>query len=347
VSFMSFKHLQKRLGILLRRAWFFVSLLLFLLVAVYWYVDGFLSQEVKIEQTTVFQIHPGESAGTVIRKLKKQVGIDRVFASKIWFRLNSGNAYLKAGIYDIYPDDQLQNVLTRFRQGKTKQLNIRLVEGQTWQAWKMQLKSTPWLNNDLDEPTLLAKFQQQSGWDLNRLEGVLMPDTYRVEAGSNASEVVQKAFDSMEQFLKTEWRIRDVGLPLENAYQALILASIIEKETALSKERPHIASVFVNRLNRGMRLQTDPTVIYGLGDEFTGNLTRAHLRQKTEYNTYRIKGLPPTPIAMVGKAAILASLHPIYTDDLYFVAKGDGSHQFSMTLKQHNTAVRKYQLGKK
>lgn len=347
MTIFSLKHMQRKLSVLLRRAWFLIALMAFLLIAISLYVSGFLAQTIKIETSQVFQIQPGESAGVVIRNLQREIAIDRVFASKIWFRLDPDNAEFKAGIYDIEPEQKLQSLLQRFQQGKTKQLQIRLVEGQTWQVWLTQLQNTQWLRDDLNTQELLDQFQQQSGWEMSSMEGILMPDTYRVEAGSNASDIVRKAFDNMVRFVETEWRIRDVDLPLANQYQALILASIIEKETGLSSERAHIASVFINRLNVGMRLQTDPTVIYGLGDEFTGNLTKAHLRQKTAYNTYRINGLPPTPIAMVGKAAILASLHPIFSDDLYFVARGDGSHQFSTTLKQHNAAVRQYQLGKK
>lgn len=144
--------------------------------------------------------------------------------------------------------------------------------------------------------------------------------------------------------MTSEWEQRAVDLPLQTPYEAIILASIIEKETAVPSERDMIAGVFINRLNRNMRLQTDPTVIYGIGPTFDGNITRKHLRTATPYNTYVIKGLPPTPIAMAGKAAIHAALHPLSTDALYFVAKGDGSHQFSTTLEEHNAAVRKYQL---
>jgi UPF0755 protein len=146
------------------------------------------------------------------------------------------------------------------------------------------------------------------------------------------------------QVLESEWQARDAGLPYATTYEALIMASIVEKETGLAVERPQIAGVFVRRLQQNMRLQTDPTVIYGLGDDFTGNLTRAHLREATVYNTYVISGLPPTPIALAGRAAIHASLHPEPGTSLYFVSRGDGSHVFSDTLEQHNAAVQTYQI---
>ncbi|MFB6260568.1 MAG: endolytic transglycosylase MltG, partial [Thiohalorhabdaceae bacterium] len=176
-------------------------------------------------------------------------------------------------------------------------------------------------------------------------EGWLFPETYRFSRGHPAEAILTKAHDRMRAILKEEWAGRAADLPLDSAYEALILASIVEKETAVPSERPLIASVFVNRLRDGMRLQTDPTVIYGMGDSFDGNLQRQDLRRPTPYNTYTSAGLPPTPIANPGRAAIKAACQPADSDYRYFVSRGDGSHVFSETLDEHNRAVRRYQLG--
>lgn len=178
-------------------------------------------------------------------------------------------------------------------------------------------------------------------------EGLFLADTYFFTANTAASSILKRAHKAMLDYVETQWQQRQADLPLNSPYDALILASIIEKETAVSEERTKIAGVFVNRLRKNMRLQTDPTVIYGIGDTYDGNITRKHLRTPTPYNTYTIKGLPPTPIAMAGKEAIWAALNPMETDALYFVARGDGSHEFSSSLAAHNAAVRKYQLNRK
>ena len=175
-------------------------------------------------------------------------------------------------------------------------------------------------------------------------EGRFFPDTYSFPRRTTGLDVLARALQRMDQVLAEEWEGRAPGLPLKTPYEALILASIIEKETGLAAERPQIAGVFVRRLNQGMRLQTDPTVIYGMGERFAGNIRRTDLQEATPYNTYLIRGLPPTPIALPGRAAIHAALHPAAGEDLYFVARGDGGHVFSATLDQHNQAVRDFQL---
>ena len=179
------------------------------------------------------------------------------------------------------------------------------------------------------------------------VEGWLLPETYHYHKGLSDIDVIGIAYANMQSTLSRLWPSRDQGLPYETPYEALIMASLIEKETGTASERPEIAGVFVRRLQKNMRLQTDPAVIYGLGDRYQGNLTRAHLREPGPYNTYLNKGLPPTPIAMPGEAAIFAALHPAAGNALYFVAKGDGSHAFSATLTEHEAAVQRYQVRKR
>jgi UPF0755 protein len=175
-------------------------------------------------------------------------------------------------------------------------------------------------------------------------EGRFFPDTYRFVRGVSDVELLKKAFDRLDEVLAKEWENRSADAPYSEPYQALIMASLVEKETGVPQERGQIAGVFVRRMALGMQLQTDPTVIYGLGDRYTGKLTRAHLKEPTPYNTYVIPGLPPTPIAMVGREAIHAALNPVEGNSLYFVARGDGSHVFSDDLDAHNSAVREFQL---
>ena len=191
-----------------------------------------------------------------------------------------------------------------------------------------------------------AELMQRIGIEDDNPEGWLFPDTYLFDRGTSDVEILSRAHRRMREVLDEEWAKREQGLPLETPYQALTLASIVEKETGLASERPQIAGVFVRRLQKGMKLQTDPTVIYGMGDDFDGNIRREDLTRPTPYNTYVIQGLPPTPIALPGREAINAVLHPADGDALYFVARGDGSHHFSATLDEHNCAVRHYQLNK-
>ena len=221
-----------------------------------------------------------------------------------------------------------------------------LVDGSTFAQWRARVGQNPDLKHETRDLTE-AEIAVRLGIEGDRIDGWLFPDTYLFDKQSSDLELFARAHRAMQKKLECAWNERDQGLPYRNPYEALIMASIIEKETGRVDDRALVAAVFVNRLRKGMLLQTDPTVIYGLGDQFDGNLRKRDLQADTPYNTYTRGGLPPSPIAMPGAGAIQAALHPADSDALYFVARGDGSSQFSKTLDEHNKAVSKYQKGDK
>lgn len=313
------------------------------------YVSDKVTHELTLESEMLFTIENGSNAYRTVKQLRKLEVTDvSPFVAKVWLKFFAGSTSVKSGTYMLRPGQSLVDAFTRFTQGDEHFFAVSLVEGLTLAQWLVVLEQNSDLVFDVDEEKL-SQITQDNGVDwccegVSHTEGMYLADTYFFTQGTTASEVLKRAHRALVDFVSREWERRDVDLPLATPYEALILASIIEKETAVPDERDMISGVFINRLNKNMRLQTDPTVIYGIGPMFDGNITRKHLRTATPYNTYVIKGLPPTPIAMAGKAAIHAALHPLATDALYFVAKGDGSHQFSTTLDEHNAAVRKYQL---
>ena len=313
------------------------------------YVSSQVTAHIKLKDDTLFTIENGSNAYRTVQQLRNAGMVDvSPFIAKVWLKFFAGSTSVKSGSYMLRPGQSLVYAFTLFTQGDEHLFAVSLVEGLTLAQWLEALRANQDLVFDVNEQTL-SNLTQGNGVDwccenAQHTEGVFLADTYFFTKGTKASDVLKRAHRALITFVSQEWEKRAEDLPLSSPYDALILASIIEKETAVPKERDMIAGVFINRLNKNMRLQTDPTVIYGIGSEFDGNITRKHLRTATPYNTYVIKGLPPTPIAMAGKAAIHAALHPLATDALYFVAKGDGSHQFSNTLKAHNAAVRKYQL---
>lgn len=250
---------------------------------------------------------------------------------------------IQAGVYALVDKMSLVEILRKLEQGDAHLFSVTLVEGFTLQQWRTLLASHPYLAHDtslLTEAQLYQKIAPGQPWP--SLEGALFPDTYHFKAYTSELSILQSAFQKMQDEVHSIWAERDRGIPLSSAYELLIMASIIEKETGQDGERDLVSSVFTNRLHKGMRLQSDPTTIYGVKD-FDGDLTRAHLREHTPYNTYRIDGLPPTPIAMPSRASLKAAAAPAESDYYYFVANNKGEHIFSRTLAEHNRAVNKYQ----
>lgn len=253
---------------------------------------------------------------------------------------------IKAGSYSVKQGITPEQLLSKLERGDVTQGEALLVEGFTFRQWRARLDQNPDLKHEtqgLSEAEIAARLGIEDG----RVEGWLLPDTYLFDKQSSDLELLARAHRAMRQKLDSAWRERDVNVPYKTPYEALIMASIVEKETGRGDDRAQVAGVFVNRLRKGMLLQTDPTVIYGLGEAFDGNLRKRDLQTDTPYNTYTRGGLPPSPIAMPGQASIQAALHPAAGDALYFVARGDGSSQFSRTLDEHNKAVNKYQKGGK
>lgn len=323
------------------------------------YVNGQASSPLSISQPQLYTVEKGSNGYKVVRELRARELIDSPeLATKLWLKFFAANTHVKSGTYRLTPGLSLREVFGVLSRGEEHYFAVSLVEGLTLKEWLVTLKAKTELINDVSldqvEETIniTSSVNEEKApmlWlnEASSAEGLFLADTYFFTANTAASSILKRAHKAMLDYVETQWQQRQADLPLNSPYDALILASIIEKETAVSAERTKIAGVFVNRLRKNMRLQTDPTVIYGIGDAYDGNITRKHLRTPTPYNTYTIKGLPPTPIAMAGKEAIWAALNPMETDALYFVARGDGSHEFSSSLTAHNAAVRKYQLNRK
>ena len=257
-------------------------------------------------------------------------------------RLTANEANIKAGSYEVSAGVTPWQLLRKLTQGDFAQTEIVFIEGWTFRQMRAALDSHPAVRHDSNSlPD--AEVMRRLGGEARPPEGLFFPDTYLFGKGESDLTILRRAYRAMEKQLQSAWQQRRPDLPLANPYEALILASIVEKETGQGSDRPLIAGVFVNRLRTGMLLQTDPSVIYGLGDKFDGNLRKRDLMTDTLFNTYTRPGLPPQPIAMPGQASLLAAVNPARTDALYFVARGDGSSQFSRTLEEHNRAVARYQ----
>ncbi len=309
-------------------------------------VDAFVffKSPMQTTESIIYEMKPGSSVNRLSKDLKQMGLIQRPIYLSLWARINGQARKIKVGEYQITPQMTPFELLNMMVQGKVIQYSLTLVEG--WTFWQMMdhINQSEMLSHHLtDLPD--EEIMKRIGHEGEHPEGRFFPDTYHFPKGLDDIRFLQRAYDAMQQTLENKWQQRDVGLPFKDSYEALILASIVEKESALPSERKLIAGVFINRMKKGMRLQTDPTVIYGLGKNFDGDIKFRDLRKDTPYNTYTRKGLPPTPIAMPGVGAIEAVMQPENSSYLYFVARRDqsGSHVFSSSLDEHEAAVNEHQ----
>ena len=295
------------------------------------------------EQPVVFLIRSGSNIKSIAQDLARQKIINDPWLFILLAKVKGLETRVRAGEYQIEPGISADDLLQKFSEGSSIQYSFTVIEGWTFRQMLTALAEDPIIEHRLQGKTD-GEIMQQLGYPDQHPEGMFFPDTYRFPKGTSDVDFLKRAYQVMQNHLQREWQQRDPGLPLKSSYEALILASIVEKETGAEFERPLIAAVFIERLKRNMRLQTDPTVIYGLGDQYDGDIRFRDLKSDTPYNTYTRAGLTPTPIALPGLDAIRAALHPAPTEALYFVSRGDGTHQFSKTLEGHNAAVRRYQL---
>ncbi|EUJ10410.1 hypothetical protein Meth11DRAFT_1229 [Methylophilaceae bacterium 11] len=290
-------------------------------------------------------IKPNSSLRSIAKQLVAQGVLKTEWPFVLLAKVLKKEPYLQAGDYTLNKNINPYQLLLSLNHGKSTQGSITFIEGKTFKQMRQRLAK-----NDAIKHTIHglsdAEVMQVVGRGEHHAEGLFFPDTFYFDRGTLDTVVLKRAYEIMQNRLTKAWATKADGLPYKTSYDALIMASIIEKETGKASEREMIAGVFINRLRIGMRLQTDPTIIYGMGDDYQGNIRRKDLVKDTPYNTYTRSGLPPTPIAMPGLASIEAALHPANTKALYFVGKGDGSHAFSNNLADHNRAVVKYQLQK-
>ena len=308
-----------------------------------WKYDAALKQPLNLTQEQLLDVPAGATPSGTFNRLEAEGVLDGAFWLRLYWRFNLDGQPLHSGEYRMTPGMTAQGLIGLWQRGEVVQYSLTLVEGWNFRQVRSALakheKIVQTLSG-LSDSEVMDKLGHPGVFP----EGRFFPDTYRFVRGMTDVDFLKKAYNRLDDVLAQEWSKRAPDAPYTDPYQALIMASLVEKETGVPDERGQIAGVFVRRLKVGMLLQTDPTVIYGLGERYNGKLTRAHLKEANPYNTYMIAGLPPTPIAMVGREAIHAALNPVPGSSLYFVARGDGSHIFSDDLDAHNAAVREFQL---
>jgi UPF0755 protein len=293
-------------------------------------------------EAIAFTVHPGSSVGTAAQEIADAGVPVNPYMLSLLARATQTASKIKAGSYELKPNTSPRRLLDQLVRGEFAQESLTIIEGWTFKQMRQAVAGNKGLKHDtakLSDTELLAKITS----DYKAAEGLFFPDTYLFAKGSSDMHIYKQAHTLMMNRLGAAWEKRDPSLPYENPYQALVMASIVEKETGQKSERAMIAGVFVNRLRLGMMLQTDPTVIYGMGEKYAGNIRKRDLETDTPYNTYTRTGLPPTPIALPGVQSLAAALGPAKTDALYFVARKDGTSQFSSNLSDHNRAVNQYQ----
>ena len=308
-----------------------------------------MQQPVNVQSDQLLTIERGTTGNKLAGLLEKERILDNAELLSWLLKLHPELNKVKAGTYSLNGVKTVEDLLRLLNSGKEAQFNVQFIEGNTFKNWQKRLENAPHLKQTLKDKSEQEIFQllalpkvSKAIDEWMKIDGWLYPDTYNYTPNSTDLELLQRAAERMKKALDKAWNERDKDLPLENSYEMLILASIVEKETGIAAERPQIASVFINRLKAKMKLQTDPTVIYGMGEDYNGNIRKKDLETPTPYNTYVIDGLPPTPIAMPSEDALQAVAHPAQTEFYYFVADGTGGHKFSRNLNEHNKAVQEY-----
>lgn len=332
------------------RALFLLTLLGGVLVgAAVWDAWRVLNAPLPVRSDTVVLYERGQSLQSLMQQMTEAGQFPRGrtrYAVLAYVRFTKLGTKLKAGEYELEAGTTPLQLLHQLEQGDVRQYRLTLVEGWNFREMMQVIALHPAVRSTLRGEDIGAQAMAAIGKPTLHPEGQFLPDTYKITRGTTDVAILKRAHAAMQAALTEVWAQRAENIPIKSPEEALILASIIEKETGVASERRQIAGVFSRRLQKGMRLQTDPTVIYGIGPGFDGNIRRKDLRTDTPYNTYTRFGLPPTPIAMPGKAALLAAVNPAPGNSLYFVSRGDGSHKFSATLAEHNRAVARYQLGR-
>ena len=334
---------------------FFVFLLILLLILGgvgfwgYQKLTEFVDTPVNVTQDQLLTIERGTTGSKLAALLEQEKILEHADLLPWLLKLQPQLNKVKAGTYSLTGVKTLQDLLDMINSGKEAQFSVKFIEGKTFKEWRKNLENAPYLKQTLQGKTdkeIMALLDipavSKAVYEWNNMEGWLYPDTYNYTPNSTDLELLKRSTTRLQKALDKAWNERDENLPLADPYQMLILASIVEKETGIAAERPQVASVFINRLKANMKLQTDPTVIYGMGESYTGNIRKKDLETMTPYNTYMIEGLPPTPIAMVSESALQAVAHPAKTDFYYFVADGSGGHKFTRNLNEHNKAVQEY-----